>query len=263
MAWRGLKDCLLTTAEEACGKTRGRQRHRETWWWNAEVADSVAEKRRLFKIYKKSATGSDQRKIEEDKRRYDVAKRVAKRVVSKAQEVERRKFGEMLDESDDKGTIFRVAKQIVRSNRDVVGGTCVKDAHGKIVVDEQKVLDRWREYYEKLSNEEFPWNRDTLTTADATIGPSEKITVEEVQAAIKRMKRNKAAGPSGVVADMLKAAGKAGALWVTDVCNSVVSQGKISEDWCNSWMVNVYKGKGDALECGSYRGIRLLEHVSM
>ena len=33
------------------------------------------------------------------------------------------------------------------------------------------------------------------------------------------------------------------------------------KDWDKSWMLNVYKGKGDALECGSYRGIKLLEHV--
>ena len=76
-----------------------------------------------------------------------------------------------------------------------------------------------------------------------------------------KMKSSKAAGPSGVVAVMLKASGDAGAIWATDVCNSVVNEGKIPEDWCKSWMVNVYKGKGDALECGLYRGIRLLEHV--
>ena len=64
------------------------------------------------------------------------------------------------------------------------------------------------------------------------------------------MKNNKAVGPTGVVADMLKAAGDAGSIWATDVCNSVVKEGKIPQDWCKSWMVNVYKGKGDALECG-------------
>ena len=26
-------------------------------------------------------------------------------------------------------------------------------------------------------------------------------------------------------------------------------------------MVNVYKGKGNALECGPYRGIKLAEHI--
>ena len=45
------------------------------------------------------------------------------------------------------------------------------------------------------------------------------------------------------------------------VCNAVVKDGKVPEDWSRSWMVNVYKGKGDALTCGSYRDIKLLEHA--
>ena len=39
----------------------------------------------------------------------------------------------------------------------------------------------------------------------------------------------------------------------------VIKEGKVPDDWNKSWMVNVYKGKGDALECGSYRGIKLLD----
>jgi Reverse transcriptase (RNA-dependent DNA polymerase) len=149
----------------------------------------------------------------------------------------------------------------MRRNKDVVGGGCVKGADGKIVVDEDKMMEIWRTHYEKLSNEEFPWNKETLTVADITDRPCEEITISEVQEAINKMKNGKAAGPSGVVAEMLKAAGEAGLRWVTDVCNKVVREGMIPVDWCKSWMVNVYKGKGDALECGSYRGIRLLEHA--
>ena len=36
---------------------------------------------------------------------------------------------------------------------------------------------------------------------------------------VKIKKNNKAAGPTGVVADMLKAAGDAGSIWATDMCN--------------------------------------------
>ena len=76
------------------------------------------------------------------------------------------------------------------------------------MVDEGEVLETWRAYYEKLSNEEFPWDKEPLAVADAPGGPCEKFTTAEVvQAAIKKMKSNKAAGPSGVVSDMLKAAG--------------------------------------------------------
>ena len=147
----------------------------------------------------------DKKKIEDDKTKYDEAKRVAKKEMWKAREVERKKFGDKLEKENEKGKVLRVAKQMVRNNRDVVGGGCVKDTKGRIVFDEHEVLETWRAYYDKLSNEEFPWNKDTLT-ADAIDRPFEKIIVAEVQTAIKKMKSSKAAGPSGVVADMLKAA---------------------------------------------------------
>ena len=60
---------------------------------------------------------------------------------------------------------------------------------------------------------------------------------------------------------MLKATGETGTIWMTDVCIAVVRDGKIPEDWSRIWMVNVFKGKGDALACGSYRAIQLLEHA--
>jgi hypothetical protein len=261
MLWAGLRNCLLEVADEVCGMTKGHQRHSETWWWNQEVAEVIKEKRRLFKVYEKSKQDGDKILIEENKRHYQLAKKEAKKVVYKAQEEERRKFSDQLDVEDRKGTVFRVAQQIVRKNRDVVGGGCVKDLDGKIIVEDDKLMEAWRAYYEKLSNEEFAWDKNTLTEVGVVSGPSEKITCEEVRTAMAKMKSNKAAGPTGVVADMLKASGEAGLLWLTDICNAVVKEGRIPDDWSKSWMINVYKGKGDALECGSYRGIKLLEHA--
>ena len=32
------------------------------------------------------------------------------------------------------------------------------------------------------------------------------------------------------------------------------------DEWCDNLTIPLYKGKGDALQCGKYRGLRLLEH---
>ena len=42
-----------------------------------------------------------------------------------------------------------------------------------------------------------------------------------------------------MVAEMLKAAGDEGAQWMTDLCNAIISEGKIPEYWKKSWMVKV------------------------
>jgi len=40
-----------------------------------------------------------------------------------------------------------------------------------------------------------------------------------------------------------------------------VKEGCISVDWKSSVVLPIYKRKGDPMECGSYRGIKLLEHA--
>ena len=122
-------------------------------------------------------------------------------------------------------------------------------------------MEVWRAHYDKISNEEFAWDRNGLTNISPVCGPCERISALEVGVAIGKMKQGKSAGPTEVVAEMLKAEGETGTLWTTEVCNAVVKDGRVPEDWSRSWIVNVYKGKGDALTYGSYRGIKLLEHV--
>ena len=73
------------------------------------------------------------------------------------------------------------------------------------------------------------------------------------------MKTGKAAGPTGMVSEMMKAAGGFGSRWMTDLINNIVKEGYIPADW--SIMVPVYKGNGDQLVCGSYRAIKLLEQL--
>ena len=66
--WNGLKTCLLEVAEDVCGRTKGRSRHRETWWWNDEVANAVEVKRSLYRVWRKRKT----RKSETVPRRREV-----------------------------------------------------------------------------------------------------------------------------------------------------------------------------------------------
>jgi len=81
------------------------------------------------------------------------------------------------------------------------------------------------------------------------------------EAVVKKMKRHKTAGLSGMAAEMIQATGDIGTQWILDLCNGIVKEGSIPEDWKSSVVLPIYKGKGDPMEGGSYRGIKLLEHA--
>ena len=55
------------------------------------------------------------------KAKYQITKVNAKRIVAKAKDAERERIRKQLDEEYKKGILFKVAKQMKRKNRDIVG----------------------------------------------------------------------------------------------------------------------------------------------
>ena len=68
------------------------------------------------------------------------------------------------------------------------------------------------------------------------------------------MKCCKAAGPSGIIAEMLKAAGEERVVLARKLAEAV-----FPVDWEESFILNLYKGKDEALDCGNYRGLKLTD----
>ena len=75
------------------------------------------------------------------------------------------------------------------------------------------------------------------------------------------MKAGKAPGPSGIVVEMIRAASDTGASMIRDLAAAIIRDGKVPSNWEQSFIVCLYKGKGDPLERGNYHGLKLTEQV--
>ena len=47
---------------------------------------------------------------------------------------------------------------MVKERQDTTGLNCIKGASGKVIVNDKGIKDSWKEYMEKLTNEENEWD---------------------------------------------------------------------------------------------------------
>ena len=248
--WNNIKTGLLKTTEEVCGTTRPHRWHRETWWWNEHVEKAIAAKRTAFKAWK---AGKGTRAS------YDAAKRNARHAVHHARQEANKKVYENIDPKSSE--VYRLANQFRRKNTDVVGDKPVKNDAGEMSMSEDSKQKAWLEHYQRLLNVEFDWDPDHLSYQSPLEGPPIPITTDMVKKAISQMKAGKAPGPSGTVLEMIRAASDMGASMIRDLAVAIIRDGTVPSDWEQSFIVCLYKGKGDALERGNYRGLKLTEQV--
>jgi len=97
-----------------------------------------------------------------------------------------------LNDSEHQNEISRLGKQMVKERQNITGSNCLKGVSGKVIVDEKGIKGAWKEYMEKLINEESEWDHRILDGFKE--GPADCITISEVAAAVKKMKKHKAPG---------------------------------------------------------------------
>ena len=89
------------------------------------------------------------------------------------------------------------------------------------------------------------------------------FTVDEVKAAINKLKCGKAAGMDGLGAEHLKHAGESLVIWLRNIMNALIDLEMIPDFLKQDAVVPVYKGGGkDPLLMDSYRGITLTSILS-
>ena len=83
-----------------------------------------------------------------------MSRKNAKRFISSAKEKKQKKCENDLNDPECHNKIFRMAKQMVKEREDITRLNCIKGASGKVIVDDTGIKDSWKEYMEKLMNEE-------------------------------------------------------------------------------------------------------------
>ena len=195
-----------------------------------------------------------QSKPQEDHAAYKEAKRtVAVERARTAQELY-----EKLDTREGEKAIYRLAKSRDQATKDNYQGYFVKTQDGTMLMNTEENISRWAVYHRDLLNKarQHIEGGELLPKARCT-----KVTCENVERQLNKMKNCKSCGPGGIPNEALKHLGEWGVCQLTKIFNAILQSGKISDEWRENTITPIYKDKGDHMNSSNYSGIKLLSHT--
>ena len=136
-----------------------------------------------------------------------------------------------------------MAKIRERKTRDIDQVKCIKDGANQLLVKDEEIKHRWREYFDKLFNGENESSTIELDDSfDETSVRFVRIQESEVKEALKRIKGGKAMGPDCIPIEVWKGL----------------------RDIAIVWLIKLFKGKQDARRMEKeYISTNLQEHGGM
>ena len=242
---------------ESAKKVLGEKRRMKSDWISGETYKKIEERRKL----KEKIGCTRSARLKERATAAYVVK--DKEVKASARADKRRRLNNLAEEAETaarnncSSDLYQLTRKIAGQRRNM---TTIKDREGKRLVNEDEVLERWREHFEGVLNvprpdiplPEMDQAPEVITSIEAA-----DISIAEIKRAIHRLKNGKSPGIDAISAEMLKCSENDAVKQLHSLFNSIWKDQCVPEDWKKSLIVKVPK-KGDLTECDNYRGISLL-----
>jgi hypothetical protein len=136
-----------------------------------------------------------------------------------------------LDTKESENDVYKMAKLRERKTRDFNQVKCIKDEVDRFLVKDEEIKNRWREYFEKLFNDE---SEKTAIELDDSIDTNKRfvrrIQESEVKEALKKMKIGKALGPDDIPIEVWRCLGDIAIVWLTKLFNIIFRSNKMPDE---------------------------------
>jgi exonuclease III len=252
--WDRLKQAVKGSAMEYVGFKKGGEA-KKPW-----VTEGMLMKMRERRKWKSQNT-------DEGKKKYKQLNNELRRETEEAREIWWENECEQLEELEKKGRsdlMYAKVRKLTSNNRSF-GSAVINDSSGHLLTEENNVLGRWKEYIEVLYDGSGKPSKGEMGIEDEEDVKEEckgpDVLRSEVLAAIKDLKKNKAAGVDDIPSEFLQALGEKGEKEMVELCVEMYREGEWPEDFNKVVMIPLQK-KANAVECADHRTISLICHAS-
>ena len=135
----------------------------------------------------------------------------------------------------------------------------IKNVKNEELTKPDEIINEWERYFKNLFDETITKPTVSVENMQETNQTETKITMEELEDTIRKLKNGKAAGKDKISPEMIKYLDKKGKGILLDIMNQVWDTEEIPKIWCETLIVPIFKSGDES--SARIRGINLLNTV--
>ena len=239
---------ITETAKECLGRYQQPKKP----WVTSDILD-LCDKRRGLKNKRNTREGATE---------YKIINSLIKKSMTEAKESWLESKREEIDlnlKYNNSKRAYQLVKELTskKGNR----SSPILDKNGKCLTEDKDILSRWTEYCSELYSHKANGDPEILQVSPSSNKGNYPILREEVEMAVKHLKKGKSPGADNIPAELIQAGGEVMIDALTAICNNIWQTGEWPLVWTQSLIITIPK-KGNLQLCQNYRTISLISHCS-